>query len=91
MRREEENLWLNDDDTCPVCGSKKIVEHIQFPMYVDIDVRTGNEIFEDSYGKRIYNPSNRFLVRRYKLQQMDAQTWNYECKKCGWISEAYTP
>lgn len=90
MREEMENPWLNDDNTCPVCRSKKIVAHYQYPLYVTEDVRTGKEIFEDVNGKRIYNPSNRELARLYKHAQMDAQTWNYECKKCGWISEPYT-
>lgn len=91
MAKEEENQWLNDDNTCPVCGCKKIVAHYQFPLYVDVDVRTGKNIYKDFDGKRIYNPSNKFLARLFNSAQMDAQFWNYECEKCGWISDAYTP
>ena len=91
MREEMENPWLNDDNTCPVCGSKKIIAYYQYPLYVYEDIRTGKEIFYDRNKKRIYNPSNRMLARLYKSAQIDAQTWNYECKKCGWISGPYTP
>lgn len=45
----------------------------------------------DFRGKRIYKPSNRLLAQLYKSAQKDSQCWVYECKKCGWISDTYTP
>lgn len=81
---------LAEDNRCPECGSKRIVERCQYPLYVDNDVRTGKEIFKDPLtGKRIYRPSNRLLASMYKASQFDAQCWNYECSKCGWISELF--
>ena len=91
MRKEREEKWLCDDNTCPACGSNKITVHYQYPLYVEKDIHTEKEIIRDSNGKRIYKPSNRMLAFLYKVAQMDAQTWNYKCQKCGWISEAYTP
>lgn len=81
---------LAEDNRCPKCGSKRIIENIQYPMETEFDLRTGKEIFRDYTGKRIYKPSNRLLALRYLSSQVDAQCWLYECSKCGWISELFT-
>lgn len=83
--------YLTDDNKCPRCGSKKIVVRTQYPLIVIKNLRTEKEIFTDFRGKRIYKPSNRLLAELYKSAQIDSQCWNYECKKCGWISDTYTP
>ena len=81
---------LAEDNRCPKCGSKRIIENIQYPMETEFDLRTGKEIFRDYTGKRIYKPSNRLLALRYLSSQVDAQCWFYVCSKCGWISELFT-
>ena len=82
---------LAENNRCPECGSKRIVEHSQYPLYVDYDVRTGKEIFKDFLtGKRIYRPSYQLMASYYKGSQFDAQCWCYECSKCGWRSELFT-
>ena len=68
---------LAEDNRCPKCGSKRIIENIQYPMETEFDLR-------------IYKPSNRLLALRYLSSQVDAQCWFYECSKCGWISELFT-
>lgn len=79
---------------CPICGSMKIDEYIQFPLYVRKDKKTGKERFYIyKNGEKVYvpKPSNKMIANRYNNSQMDAQLWNYECRKCGWVSEGFTP
>ena len=80
-----------DGNCCPVCRSIKISKNYQFPLYVEEDLNTGKEIIRDSYGKRICKPSNRLLAQRYRTSQIDAQMWNFECRKCGWVSGSFVP
>ncbi len=79
-----------EGNCCPECGSLKISVNYQFPLFVEMDLNSRNEIFKDADGKRI-KQTNRLLARRYKNSQLDAQCWNYECRKCGWISEMFVP
>lgn len=81
---------LTEDNRCPKCGSKRIVETDQYPMHVEYDLKTGKEIFRDDKGKRIYKPSNSLIASYWKAMQFDAQCWWYECSKCGWRSELFT-
>jgi hypothetical protein len=55
-----------------------------------MDLNSRKEIFKNTDGKRI-KQTNRLLARRYKNSQFDAQCWNYECRKCGWLSEMFVP
>lgn len=81
---------LREDNRCPECGSKRIVKHCRYPLYVDIDVRTGKEIFQNPLtGKRVYRPSNRLIASQYKASQFGMQCWNYECTNCSWKSELF--
>lgn len=83
-----------EGNCCPECGSTRIDIDYQFPLYVSKDLKTGRERFYGyESGKKvyIYKPSDRRLAARYKSSQMDAQMWNYRCRKCGWISEPFVP
>lgn len=79
-----------EGNCCPKCGSVKISIISQFPIIVEKDLKTGNEIIRNKAGERI-KQSNRLLARIYKKAQYDAQCWNYECRKCGWLSEMFVP
>ena len=83
-----------DGNCCPVCGSTQIDVIYQYPLYVCEDLKTGKERFYGwKDGKRVYipKPSNRMMAARYRTSQVDAQVWNYKCRKCEWLSDAFTP
>lgn len=85
---------FGEGNCCPECGSVRIDVHYQYPLQVYCDLKTGEERFYKYInGERIYvrRPSNIMLAQRYKLSQLDAQCWIYECRKCGWVSEMFTP
>lgn len=68
MKTKDNNYkYLTDDNMCPRCGSKKIVVHNQYPLMVDVNLRTGKEIFTDFRGNRTYNPSNQLLAALYNI------------------------
>ena len=78
-----------DGNCCPKCGSIKISRHDQCPIYVEVDLNSGKEIFRNNEGKRIYNPSNKMLAMLYRVAQIETQCWLYKCRKCGWESEMF--
>lgn len=82
---------FGEGNCCPECGSMKILVNYQYPLYVQEDLRTNKEVIKDIDGKRISRPSNKLLARLYKSSQLDAQCWNFECEKCGWISKMFVP
>lgn len=83
-----------EGNCCPECGSTRIDVYHQYPLYVYKDLKTGKERFYFwKNGKDMYipKPSNRQLAVRYQSSQVDSQCWNYICRKCGWMSEIFTP
>lgn len=79
-----------EGNCCPKCGSVKITMSAQYPLSVEIDLKTGKQLLYDRDGKRVVKPSNRLLAHLYRCAQMDAQLWVYSCRKCGWVSETFT-
>lgn len=91
MKKKVPVNQFGSGNCCPECGSTKISAFYQYPMIVEEDLNTGNEIFRDEQGKRIYNVTNKLLAHRYKSAQfVGAESCTYKCRKCGWISETYT-
>lgn len=82
---------LYEGNCCPKCGSSKVVLYMQFPLIAKFDMN-GRVIITDYKGKRIYKPSNRKKAALYEQALgSEFQCANYECTKCGWISEMYAP
>ncbi len=80
-----------EGNCCPECGSGKVVLHMQFPLVAKFDTK-GHEIINDYDGRRMYKPSNQRIAALYKnALRGEVQCANYECTKCGWISEMYVP
>lgn len=40
---------LAEDNRCPKCGSKRIIENVQYPMETEFDLRTGKETIQRLY------------------------------------------
>lgn len=77
---------------CPECGSSKAVLYMQYPMITEFDMK-GKLIIRDYEGKRMHKPSNKRISELYMnaIETSEYQCANYECKKCGWVSEMYIP
>lgn len=86
MSEKKEIVYENMTYRCPVCGSKKITTNMCAALNKMIDTNTGKDI--DTQKNRPYRMSNREKALAYDCASTDgAGCWNYECRKCGWISE----
>ena len=85
MKDMDEPIKENDIYTCPKCGSKKIIIKEQCVVFKTLNANTG----------KLLNPrtmksymSNREKAWKYESAQTEGVgCWNYECRKCGWISK----
>lgn len=74
---------------CPICGSKKITINISAALNKSEDANTGKYI--DILKNKPYRMSNREKAAAYDRASTEGMgCWNYECRKCGWISETLT-
>ena len=89
MREEKEVIYKNGNYYCPVCGSKKITQDMSATLSKAVDANTGKDI--DIIKNKPYRMSNREKANRYDNASTEGvRCWNYECRKCGWVSETMT-
>lgn len=81
---------FGEGNCCPECGSLKVSIIYQFVHQVEFDLKSGKEIYKDTNGNRIYKPSTRHLATLYECSKHESNMWLYKCRKCGWISKAFT-
>lgn len=86
---------FGEGNCCPECGSVKINAYHQFPVTACIDLKTGKERFYQYInGKWALKrkPSNRDKAWKYESAKYnESQVTIYECRRCGWRSEPFTP
>ena len=89
MSEEKEVVYKDGIYYCPVCGSKKITVNTSATLSKSEDVNTGKYI--DILKNKPYRMSNREKAAEYDRASVEGVgCWNYECRKCGWISETLT-
>lgn len=71
---------------CPECGSKRVTERLSASLVKSKDANTGRYI--NIITNKPYKMSNREKANEYDRASAEGiGCWNYECRKCGWISE----
>lgn len=86
MSEKKEIVYKNMVYYCPVCGSKKITMNMSAVLDKQTDANTGKDI--DTSKNRPYRMSNKEKALAYNSASTEGVgCWNYECRKCGWISE----
>lgn len=81
-------LGIIDDGKCPICGKKKVICILQYPLIVEVDMK-GKLIFKSNSKRK--KTSNQDMVSKFNSAIRDEyQCANYQCESCGWISETYT-
>lgn len=72
---------------CPKCNSKSILLHQQCIIQKVQNINTGKTL--NPRTNKSYM-SNREKAHEYDMASTDGVgCWNYECKKCGWISDIF--
>jgi predicted RNA-binding Zn-ribbon protein involved in translation (DUF1610 family) len=75
MSEKKEIVYKNMVYYCPVCGSKKITMNMSAVLNKQTDANP-------------YRMSNKEKALAYNSASTEGVgCWNYECRKCGWISE----
>jgi uncharacterized Zn finger protein (UPF0148 family) len=86
MSEKKEIVYQNGIYYCPICGSKKITVHTSAALSKSEDANTGKYI--DTSTNRPYKMSNREKAAAYDRATTEGiGCWNFECRKCGWLSE----
>lgn len=89
MSEKKEIVYKNKTYYCPACGSKRITTNMSAALCKQIDTNTGKDI--DILKNRPYRMSNKEKAAAYDNASTEGVgCWNYECRKCGWISETLT-